>query len=131
MKIVNSYDFNGGERAVLERYSKELSELEKAIENIKASDFLTKESKEKTTLGKIFYSPTELNKEFKRQLNPLGWESRKVICDYKYGKPRKNYILPSTKQSPYREMDFLKEDKKLGVEVQFGKYAFMVYNDDI
>ena len=27
---------------------------------------------------------------------------------------------------PYREMDFVKE--KLGVEVQFGKYAFMVYN---
>ena len=26
----------------------------------------------------------------------------------------------------YREMDFLKE--RLGIEVQFGKYAFMVYN---
>ena len=26
----------------------------------------------------------------------------------------------------FREMDFVKE--KLGVEVQFGKYAFMVYN---
>jgi hypothetical protein len=25
-------------------------------------------------------------------------------------------------------MDFLKKQKKLGVEVQFGKYAFMVYN---
>ncbi len=27
---------------------------------------------------------------------------------------------------PYRDMDFVKE--KLGIEVQFGKYAFMVYN---
>ena len=26
----------------------------------------------------------------------------------------------------YREIDFLKE--RLGIEVQFGKYAFMVYN---
>ena len=25
-------------------------------------------------------------------------------------------------------MDFIKNGKKLGVEVQFGKYAFMVYN---
>ena len=25
-------------------------------------------------------------------------------------------------------MDFLKKGKKLGIEVQFGKYAFMVYN---
>lgn len=30
------------------------------------------------------------------------------------------------RQSAYREMDFLKEG--LGVEIQFGKYAFMVYN---
>lgn len=30
------------------------------------------------------------------------------------------------KGRPYREMDYLKE--KLGIEVQFGKYAFMVYN---
>ena len=30
------------------------------------------------------------------------------------------------KGKPFREMDFIKE--KLGVEVQFGKYSFMVYN---
>ena len=30
------------------------------------------------------------------------------------------------KGKPYRDMDFVKEN--LGVELQFGKYAFMVYN---
>jgi hypothetical protein len=30
------------------------------------------------------------------------------------------------KTYPFRDMDFVKE--KVGVEVQFGKYAFMVYN---
>jgi len=29
---------------------------------------------------------------------------------------------------PFRDMDFVKQGVKLGVEVQFGKYAFMVYN---
>ncbi len=29
---------------------------------------------------------------------------------------------------PFREMDFVKPGIKLGIEVQFGKYAFMVYN---
>jgi hypothetical protein len=34
--------------------------------------------------------------------------------------------LKANAPSSYREIDFVKE--KLGVEVQFGKYAFMVYN---
>lgn len=29
---------------------------------------------------------------------------------------------------PYRKMDFIKPGTKLGIEVRFGKYAFMVYN---
>jgi hypothetical protein len=33
-----------------------------------------------------------------------------------------------TSSKPFRDMDFIKQDAKLGVEVQFGKYAFMVYN---
>ncbi|MHA1386694.1 MAG: BglII/BstYI family type II restriction endonuclease, partial [Candidatus Helarchaeota archaeon] len=39
-----------------------------------------------------------------------------------------NTYIPETKESHsgFREMDAIKN--KLGVEVQFGKYAFMVYN---
>ena len=36
------------------------------------------------------------------------------------------YKAQAMNKGAFREMDFVKE--KLGVEVQFGKYAFMVYN---
>lgn len=34
--------------------------------------------------------------------------------------------MPQVSKGAFREMDFIKN--KLGVEVQFGKYSFMVYN---
>jgi hypothetical protein len=38
----------------------------------------------------------------------------------------KGYKPPKSHKGAFREMDFVKQS--LGVEVQFGKYAFMVYN---
>ena len=38
----------------------------------------------------------------------------------------KDYTPPYLNKGAFREMDFVKD--KLGVEVQFGKYSFMVYN---
>jgi hypothetical protein len=37
-----------------------------------------------------------------------------------------DYKIRSKNRGAFREMDFIKE--RLGIEVQFGKYAFMVYN---
>jgi hypothetical protein len=49
------------------------------------------------------------------------------MCDYTYDEYLDGYRPPkSAKKYPFREMDFVKS--KLGVEVQFGKYSFMVYN---
>jgi len=53
----------------------------------------------------------------------------KVGRVYKYGEYLDGYIpAKESKVKPFRDMDFLKPGKKIGVEVQFGKYAFMVYN---
>ncbi len=76
--------------------------------------------------GDMLYSPAALNAAFKRQLYSKNWRSVRVKCDY----PTKFY-LPGYRPKglhggAFREMDFIKE--KLGVEVQFGKYSFMVYN---
>lgn len=130
MKIVAEYDFNGGKDVVLTNYSNEFEELKRAIEQVDASLCKTKESFEKTMGGKILYSPSELNKQFKAILSESGWENYKVQCDYTFGTYYPEYKKSRLKgqQKPYRDMDFLKEGKKLGVEVQFGKYAFMVYN---
>jgi hypothetical protein len=129
MKIVAQYDFNGGQQKVATQYAKELAEITQAINNINASQFKTKVSKEKTMVGKMLFSPVDINEEFKNQLHPHGWINSKVNCDYVHGQILPGYI--PAKQShvkPFRDMDFVKPGSKIGVEVQFGKYAFMVYN---
>lgn len=129
MKIVALYDFNGGKEKVLREYENEFNEIQNAIYNIDAANFKTKISQEKTMMGNLLYSPVGINNEFKNQLNPLGWTNYKVNCNYVYGENLPGYI-PATQShvQPFRDMDFVKQGRKLGVEVQFGKYAFMVYN---
>lgn len=129
MKIVAQYDFNGGMDKVYTNYAKELQEISHAISQIDAYSFKTKISKEKTMSGRMLFSPVDINAEFKRQLNPYGWTNYKVDCDYIHGQFLDGYVTPkSTNSKPFRDMDFVKPGTKLGIEVQFGKYAFMVYN---
>lgn len=127
MKIVGRYSFARGGDVVPKQHQKLLQEVERAIELIDADKLRTKESKEKTMKGSMLYSPVELNKEFKRILVPQGWNNYKVDCDY----PTKYYVdgyqpIEEKIARPFRDMDFVKNG--LGVEVQFGKYAFMVYD---
>ena len=129
MKIVAQYDFNGGKNKVLTQYANELAQITQAIANINAAQFKTKVSKEKTMMGKMLFSPVDINDEFKRQLHPLGWMNHKVNCDYVHGEILPGYTPAKPSHvKPFRDMDFVKQGVKLGVEVQFGKYAFMVYN---
>ncbi len=129
MKIVAKYDFNGGKLAVAEKYALEYAEIEAVINAIDSSLYKNKQSIEKTMMGKMLFSPAEINKAFKNEFAKTGWDKHKVICDYIYGEYLTDYQKPDTlKGKPFREMDFIKSNNKLGVEVQFGKYAFMVYN---
>lgn len=132
MKIVATYDFSGGKAAVQQKYAAEFAQIQAVINAIDASLYKTKESTEKTMMGKMLFSPMELNKAFKREFSKPangGWSNHKVLCDYSYGEYTKDYIKSqNTRGQPFRDMDFVKPNKKLGIEVQFGKYAFMVYN---
>lgn len=132
MKIVATYDFNGGKSAVQEKYATEYKQIKAVIASIDASLYKTKESTEKTMMGKMLFSPSELNKAFKREFSkPQNgmWSNHKVLCDYTYGEYEDDYIKSkNTRGQPFRDMDFVKPNTKLGIEVQFGKYAFMVYN---
>lgn len=129
MKIVAKYDFHGGKKFIEDNYTLELKEIENVISLIDASKYKTKESTEKTMMGKMLFSPSELNKAFKEEFHKIGWFNHKVECDYIYGEYLSEYIAPKTTHGkPFRDMDFLKPNKKIGIEVQFGKYAFMVYN---
>jgi len=126
MKIAGIYSFNGGEEAVKKKYTKELSEVEKILANVKSKKHKTKQSLEKTMHDKILYSPRSLNKAISDDFLKLGWEKKRVLCDYPTQYYREGYEPPRVSKGAFREMDFIKN--KLGVEVHFGKYSFMVYN---
>jgi hypothetical protein len=132
LKIVATYDFNGGKAAVHKKYAAEFAQIQAAINAIDASLYKTKESTEKTMMGRMLFSPMELNKAFKREFAKAEngkWSNHKVLCNYTYGEYAEDYIKSkNSRGQPFRDMDFVKPNTKLGIEVQFGKYAFMVYN---
>src|SRR5438445_6320980 len=76
--------------------------------------------------GKRLFSPPGLNKCFKKEFYKLGWKNCKVPCVYPREFYRPDYKPQELSKGAFRDMDFVKD--KLGVEVQFGKYSFMVYN---
>lgn len=126
MRIAGIYSFNNGEKVVESKHALLLEEITSCIETIDASLCKTKISKEKTMPGKKLFSPVQLNEEFKKILYPLEWKSVRVKCDYSSKFYVNNYVAKKQNKGAFREMDFVKD--KLGVEVQFGKYSFMVYN---
>lgn len=126
MKIAGRFSFKGGAEAVASQYRKLLGEIEACIASIEASDYLTKKSREKTMPDRMLYSPTALNKQFKKFLCDKGWKPHRVKCEYTDKYYDSAYQPAPLRKSAFRAMDFVK--RRLGVEVQFGKYAFMVYN---
>lgn len=126
MRIVGRYSFNGGEQTIKARHAAELAEVEQVIAAIDSASCKTKRSEEKTMPGKELYSPRALNGWFKQHFEARGWQTHRVACEYP-----KDYYVPGYQtgdafRGAFREMDFVKN--RIGVEVQFGKYAFMVYN---
>ncbi len=115
MRVVEEFDHKGGKEFISEKFPRELEEIYEVISRVDLSKYRTKVSKEKTMLGKLLYSPTELNEAFKREFESLKWSSHE-----------QNRIYLPFGNGAFREMDFIKN--RLGVEVQFGKYAFMAYN---
>ncbi len=126
MKIAGLYSFNGGKEIIEAQYPAELCEVERVIAAIDSEKHKTKTSLEKTMPGKKLYSPRALNKAFKRELERLGWRTCKVACEYPTQFYVDGYHVENLSAGAFREMDFVKD--RVGLEVQFGKYAFMVYN---
>lgn len=77
--------------------------------------------------GRMLFSPRPLNKAFKQVFSSLeDWKTIRVPCEYSDEFYSPNYTKRVASRGAFREIDFVKG--KPGVEVQFGKYAFMVYN---
>jgi len=140
MKIGSMYSHLNGFEWIQYHQKQMWVEMESIITSIDASQFRTKESKEKTMKGKMLYSPSDLNKEIKRQFESLGWfESRTdywVTDDYNLisrimhmdSASQKKEIEQDGKTAikSYNQTDFVKN--RVAVEVQFGKYSFIAYD---
>ncbi|MBY0228644.1 MAG: hypothetical protein K2W96_05120 [Gemmataceae bacterium] len=133
MRVVGEYSFKDGKKQVAKRFPMLLAELHEAIKAIDAGSHRTKMSREKTMHSRMLYNPRTLNAAFKRELYKRDWNTKKLDCEYSSAFYVEDYApTVFVGQKPYREMDFVKREgpdkPALGVEVQFGKYAFMVYN---
>ena len=127
MIIAAEYSFNDG-YSIQGTYPGLLQEVKDVIASVDASLCKTKKSKEVTMEGKMLYSPKKLNRYFAQGFKSKEWQKKRISCEYSTDDYLPGYVpKPQTgKTAPYREIDFLKGG--LGIEVQFGKYAFMVYN---
>ena len=127
MRIAGTYSFNKGREVVASRYPDMLAEIKAVIAAINEECHKTKESAEAGMLKQMLYSPTSLNKAFKEKFASAGgWAPVRVKSEYSIAHYETGYRPAAMNKGSFREMDFVKS--KLGVEVQFGKYAFMVYN---
>jgi len=140
MRVVEVYSHLNGQEHILVHKPQIWNELCHVIEIIDAGTCKTKVSKERTMHGKMLYSPENLNKRFRDELNRRGWhESRTsywVTSDIEL--IRKTVHLPPDKQKflieesggsasySYNQTDFVKE--RVAIEVQFGKYSFVAYD---
>lgn len=121
MKIVNTYSFKKGEEFIRQYHAQELNEISDAVAQLDATNCLTKESKEKTMKGELLFSPRDLNEYLKLVLHKEGWTTKADGKKKIYAEPRHAFG-----NGRFREMDGIKN--KVGLEIQFGKYAFMGYD---
>lgn len=126
MKIAGVFSFNHGSEVIAKRYPDLMTEVNAVIKAVDAAILKTKVSAERTMVGRKLYSPPAINVAFDREFSALHWKKVRVQCKYPTGYYTPEYKIRSKLAGAFREMDFVKQ--KLGIEVQFGKYAFMVYN---
>ncbi|MGB8645448.1 MAG: BglII/BstYI family type II restriction endonuclease [Anaerolineae bacterium] len=126
MIVAGEYSFNNGKRIIESGFHSELAQIRQIIATVDPALLKTKVSRERTMSGRMLYNPRALNKAFKEQFEARGWKNQRVDAEYSTEYYIDDYKPSGSSRGAYRDMDFVKND--LGVEVQFGKYAFMVYN---
>jgi len=117
-----------------------LEEIQAVIALVDASKCRNKVSREKTKMGRLLYSPEDMNKFFKQLLKDRGWQEKRTAyyCVDDASLTHQIALLPPDQQKAaieaagrnpilsYTQTDFLKD--RTAVEVQFGKYSFVAFD---
>lgn len=137
MRIVETYSHFGGEEIMMVRHRKLWDELIQVVERIDAAELRTKVSREQRRLGRMLYSPVDLNKAFRSSLAALGWhEQYPQYWGFDRPEPSESTdesgrqtqeldagIAPNLPTHHYYLTDFVKD--RVALEVQFGNYSFV------
>ena len=141
MKIAQKYSHLNGEEYLIVHHKNLYDEIIGIIEGIDASVLMSKESKEKTMVGKMLFSPIALNRVFIERFREREWHEsrykyylttdRKImqeIVPLPYDEQRKHLIGHGVENplASYKQTDFVKDG--VAIEVQFGKYAFVAFD---
>ena len=140
MQISARYSHLNGWEFLYVHHRDLLDEIEEVISSVDAEACRTKESREKTKMGRLLYSPKEMNEAIKRGFNEKDWQQRRQEFWVTYDERvvRNIASLPANQQKEtieaagqapiysYNQTDFVKD--RVAVEVQFGKYAFVAHD---
>ena len=140
MRIVKRYSHLNGEEFLLVHQPDLWQEIQDVIAGVDAETHKTKVSREKSTLGKLLYSPVGLNKAFGDQFQARGWKERRqafwVTSDEKVLRgvvgmtpEAQKVAIEESGQKPihsYNQTDYIKD--RVAVEVQLGKYSFVAHD---
>lgn len=141
MKMVQFYSHLNGHEYLMVHKPELWSEIEDSIKNVDAEKAFDKVSKEKTMRGRILYSPSKLNKLFKKEFEKHGWNEKRIsycvnedlqttraTVDIRDKNVQKTEIQNRgfAAFSTYNQVDFVKD--RVAVEVQLGKYFSVQYD---
>jgi hypothetical protein len=140
MKIDALYSHLNGQEHIIVHMPHMWQEIETVIASVDAEVCRTKVSQEKTKVGRVLFSPVEMNRLFKAELERRSWSEARTA----YWVTRDHdLILRTMNMSPddqrqeiiaagqdafysYNQTDFVKE--RIAIEIQFGKYAFVAFD---
>ena len=140
MQVATKYSHMNGEEYLIVRRKYLWEEVLDVIRSVDAEKCKTKVSKERGRKGQLLYSPTDMNREFKREFEQRGWKDDRVrFClTLDESLMRSIHTLSESIQrdkiseagfepiSSFNQTDFVKD--RVAVEVQFGKYAFVAHD---
>jgi hypothetical protein len=128
MIIIAEYSHKNGAEFIREHFSAELQEVMDAVVAVDINQHRTKETKETSSKfqpGQMLYSPISMNQAIYAGLARRDWKPLRIAVSSPdtTGPPS---IRGTQIHQGFREMDGVKNG--LGLEIQFGKYAFMGYD---
>lgn len=140
MTIKSRCSHLNGEEALLVHHPQLGADVRAVIAEVDAHACRTKVSRESKKFGQRLFSPTEMNRQFKRAFESRGWHEQQVTfwvthnerllrkIQSKSGDEQRRTIEEAGYYPirTYNQTDFVKE--RVAVEVQFGKYAFVAHD---